>query len=142
MSKVSKVPVKKVQWGFDLSGFSNKAQLESFMAKHRIQRSGTKTITIKGKPKGSFKDYERKYTYQLWRGQGIALTTGHSGREADREGFLGYVGVEIEPRAMKKFRAFRNEFVKTASVKDESKRRSDFISVPSEMRKKPRTEFI
>lgn len=129
---------KKVEWGFDLSGFRSRAQLEGFMKKHKCRRDGSKEITVKGRPKKALKDYEAKYRYYFWKCPGFAFTTGQSGTE----GYLGYVGAEINPEAMPKWRAFRNDFKKSASVKDESPHKNDFISPPSEMRKRPKIDWI
>lgn len=140
---------KKVEWGFDLSGFNSGRELNSFMAKHRYKRAGSHISTVKGRPEKSFKGYSASYRNFFWKCPGFELTTEHSGRKSsspmDRgadDGFLGYIGAEISPGGMKNWMSFRNEFVKVASVKDESKRRNDFISPPSVLKRQPKISWI
>lgn len=111
------------------------------MKRHKCKREGSKEIVVKGRPSTALSDYEKKYKYHFWKCPGFALTTEWSGGGA-RPGFLGYVGAEIEPEAVQRWKAFRDDFVKSASVKDESKRKSDFIDIPSAMRKRSKTDWI
>lgn len=111
------------------------------MKRHKCRRDGSREIVVKGRPSTALSDYQKKYKYYFWKCPGFALTTEHSGGQG-RPGFLGYVGAEINPEAMPKWKAFRDDFVKSAEVKDESKRRSDFIGTPSAMRKRPRIDWI
>lgn len=127
---------KKIQWGFDLSGFDTRKQLDAFMKKHKCKVSGYHVRTVKGKPGRPFGDYEQKTEYTFWKCPGFKFTTSHDGTgRTHAPGYLGYVGAEIDPSALPKWMKFRNEFLDKASVKDESKRRNDFISPPSEMSK-------
>ena len=141
--ELAKISAKKIEWGFDLSGFNTESELNKFMIKHKCKTDGSKEIIVKGKPKSKFADYKMKHKYYFWKCPGFAFTTGHSGKASDHSpGFLGYVGAEIKPDALVKWKAFRNDFVEKADVKDESKHKNDFISPPSVMRKRPKIDWI